>query len=168
MTTLEQMLKILVGRKKEEIFVNELANECRVFCNYLVKQAPNDYVLEKYLEAHKTEQLDRELKDTLFDRMLLYIAKMNPICTKLVDVYTRLSYQHSLFRRKLILLLAILESCSPYFSFFDRVDSPSRLVTFLKLIQETLTFAVISVPSVLLLGPLHVTITVLTRLRGRA
>jgi hypothetical protein len=166
MKTIDQMLSNIIEQEKQEVFVNKLANECRVFCQYLLNQEPNSYVREKYLDAHKTEQVERGLEPTFFDHLLIKIAVMNTTCTKLVDAYTRWVYKQSLFKRKLVLLLAILENCSPYYSSFERADVSRRYIAFLRILQKSFGFTVASIVSALFLVPIHIVSVVLTRIRG--
>lgn len=83
--------------------------ECEVFCRYLIGEAPTAYVVEKY-EAGVKSEVFRQAKPTTFDLKLLQFAAKRPLLTGLADAYSRFFRPNSILRRKLVLLLAILES----------------------------------------------------------
>ena len=93
-----------------------LEAECRRFTAYLLDAAPSPYVIACYVRAHRVtaafEPHDR------FDRVALRLAAWTP---RLADAHARLFVPGSALRRKLVLLLAILETSAPA---FRRVDDP--------------------------------------------
>src|SRR5205823_3568092 len=99
-----------------------LDRECTVFARYLVGESPGGYVLEKYRDAHAKSALADIRVDDAFDRVLLHIALVHPVATKLVDAYTAFFFKTSTVRKKWVLLLAILESAPPAFHLFDSPD----------------------------------------------
>lgn len=84
--------------------------ECRVFTRYLTGSLPNRYISEKYAEVFCSGQpLDPD-PQTEFDSLLLYLATLHPFLTRAVDAFSRFFYTGSAVRKRLIVLLALLES----------------------------------------------------------
>ena len=107
--------------------INQLSDECHVFCKYLINQKPNNYILEKYREGHSASKL----YENRFDKLLIRIARINPSFTKLVDTYARVCFQNSVVRKKLVLLLAILESCAPTHRYLDVADAHGKTIFYI-------------------------------------
>jgi hypothetical protein len=87
--------------------------ECEVFIRYLVGKRPTPYLVSKYREACHTLHLD-ELRPgcAAVEPTLLRMASTHPLLTRLADAYSRVFLPESLLRRRLVLLLAIVESTS--------------------------------------------------------
>ncbi len=83
--------------------------ECRVFCRYLTGQLPDPYISRKYAEAFSPRQpLSRDLQSE-FDALLVRLAVIHPLFTRTVDIFSRIFYTDSTLRKRLVLLLALLE-----------------------------------------------------------
>lgn len=134
--------------------VSALDSECRVFCRYLIGKEPNDYVRRKYRVAHETSSLVRGSSPSS-DPMLVKIARGNPAATRVIDAYARVFRPSALVRKKLVLLVAILESCAPSHSDLDSPDSASIPWLFLKSIERSLTFALLVVVASVVILPLE-------------
>ena len=85
--------------------------ECVVFTGHLLGVAPDAYVKRKYAEAH--DVLGGLAPTDPFDAFLLRFASKHRVCTRLADAYARVFRPGSALRRKLIVLLAILETSPP-------------------------------------------------------
>jgi hypothetical protein len=85
-----------------------LERECRVFTRLLVGQAPTEYVVSKYVEAHRaaTAYTPRDRSD----RWLVAGARRSPVAARLADAHARIFAPRSALRCKLVLLFAILET----------------------------------------------------------
>ncbi len=94
-----------------------LEAECGVFARYLADASPDDAIVAKYVEAHRVRP-ELEARDR-FDRALLALARAGPLATRLADAHARIFARGSALRRKLVLVLAILET-SP--SSFEKID----------------------------------------------
>jgi hypothetical protein len=81
-----------------------------VFCLYLFDKEPTSYVLKKYVEAHESANLKLPKESDLYEDMLIKIAVLGKTFTRIIDTYTSVFSKASLIRKKLILLLAIIES----------------------------------------------------------
>lgn len=105
-----------------------LEAECRRFTAYLLDAPPSPYVIACYVRAHRLtaafEPHDR------FDRVALRLAVRTP---GLADAHARLFAPASALRRKLVLLLAILETSAPAFRRVDDPGPPGALVAWLRL-----------------------------------
>ncbi len=130
---------------------NRLSHECEVFCSYLTGSKPKTYVLEKYLDAH--QKVASYTASAHFDRFLLRFATTGFVFTKLADSYACLLAPASTLRKKLILLLAILESSSPAYRFLDSVDVSNKPVLFLRILQKGLLFVLSIVLAAIVLLP---------------
>jgi hypothetical protein len=56
-------------------------------------------------------------------------------------------------RKKLVVLLAILESCSPTHAYLDSVDSNSVPLLFVRFIRRGVTFALVLLVGILFIVP---------------
>ena len=101
----------------------QLERECRVFTRHLLGTTCGPYVVRKYIEAHELSPLFTNANR--FDALLLRLANAGSLAAKLVDGYACIFAPRSLVRRKLVLLLAILESCAPTSDVIDSVEQGS-------------------------------------------
>jgi len=129
-----------------------LDRECRVFCRYLIGQEPNEYVKQKYRAAHQTSSLRWDPGDTA-EAFLVRVAGIGAWSTKIIDAYTRVFRPFSTVRKKLVLLLAILESCAPTHAYVDSVDSNSISFLFVRFVQKSVTFGLILLVGILFILP---------------
>ena len=96
-----------------------LRSECRTFCRYVLERDADDYVTKKYLEAHYVTSWLGIQKDNRFDQFLIRFANQGPLFARFADSYCRVFRNGALLRRKLVVLLAIVE-CAPHTaSLFD-------------------------------------------------
>ncbi len=144
-----------------------LEHECTVFTYYVIKQKPNSYVLGKYRQAHSIADFACTLETHAFDRLLLHVSATHPLLTKLVDAYTSIFLRSSIVRRKWILLLAILESCSPTYRCFDAPESSSKKFLIMGMIGKGVVFLFSLCLSVVLLMPVRLGFALYGKLVGR-
>ena len=135
-----------------------LDRESLVFCRYLVGEKPNDYIQMKYREAHCNRSLAYMDESTPSDGLLVRIAAISPLTTRIIDSYTRLVHPVSLIRKKLVLLLAILESSAPTHKYMDSVDAISIPAFLLRSVQRFLSFALLSALAILVVFPLDLAV----------
>ena len=95
--------------------------ECVVFGEYLLGSSPDAYVRRKYAEANIV--MAGLAPADPFDAFLLRFAAKHRFCTKLADSYARVFRPGAVLHRKLIVLLAILESSPPS---SRMIDAPLR------------------------------------------
>jgi len=138
-----------------------LVRECALLCAYLVGRPPEEYVTRKYVEAH--HRLSPRLGRETSRDPVLALARRGTLATGLVDGYTRTFRRDSIFRRKLILLVAILECAPSTAAIFEAPPFPSSAVrVMIRLLSPAMAFMVRLVISVPVVGPLDL----VSRLRG--
>lgn len=130
-----------------------LARECDVFVRYLVRVPPDAYIQKKYAQAHSVSP-DYAAAGA-FDRLLLALASSAPLVTSLADSYVSFFARSSALRKKLILLLAILESCAPARGFLDVPDRASLPGLYLRGACRGAFFALRCLGSAIVLLPLQ-------------
>lgn len=129
MINLEDMISRSLDSSSEDRTLGKWDKECSVFTRYLVKQAPNAYVLEKYDLMHR--KIDVEAVD-FHDKLLLKVASKGFFFTRMADGYSRFFRSNSALRKKLAYLMAILEVTPPYYRFYDQADRGGKLGLFIK------------------------------------
>ncbi len=101
--------------------MSPLDRECRVFCRYLIGRPPGLETSATYARYHAA--LGQRLTGDGFDRLLVTVARLSPVLAQPADAYARFFRPRGLLRKKLVLLLAILESCYPSHQQVDAVDA---------------------------------------------
>ena len=134
---------------------SELRRECRVFCRYLVRQEPNDYVQEKYVAYHSRPDAEAARPADRFDRLLLRVSRRSRVTACVADSYASRFHRRSAVRKKLVLLLAILECCPPSFQYIDSPDRGGRAWIFATLFGRGVLFGVTLLVATIAFGPLH-------------
>jgi hypothetical protein len=116
--------------------------ECAVFCRYLTGRQPPEPVLAQYVRAHARRDTTLEPADPIHDALLLRIARRGAVAASFADSYASLFAKRSVLRRKLILLLAILESTGSTHAWVDSVTTPSRSLFLLRSAAAVGAFAI--------------------------
>jgi hypothetical protein len=142
-----------------------LDRECSVFCRYLIGDEPNDYVKRKYREAHRSVSWSRRGTSSS-DELLVSIARIGAPTSHVIDAYARVFRPASLIRKKLILLLAILESCAPSHRYLDSVDSNSLAIFALKSILHFASFVLAVGLGGLVVFPMELAVRGTAKLNG--
>jgi hypothetical protein len=145
---------------------SSLDEECTVFCRYLINETPDRYVLNKYREGHEANPALKAPDSDRLEGLLVRIAKKSPFFANLVDAFTSIFSRFSVFRKKLVLLIAILESYGPLHHHFDSADKSGRLPLFMKMVGRGLLFMGALVLSIVIITPLRV-MAAASKLPGR-
>ncbi|MCI0557750.1 MAG: hypothetical protein MN733_04590 [Nitrososphaera sp.] len=127
--------------------------ECKALGQYLLGCRPNDYIVAKYREAHRVNKTFQSVCP--FDTFLMAVATRGVLATTLVDSYTSLFFRRAVLRRKLILLVAILESCSPTHLYFELRDSEREAIVGIMILWRGIVHSVTIVLAMILLVPVH-------------
>ena len=96
----------------------QLERECVVFAAHLLGVVPDAYVRRKYAEAHC--HLAGLAAVNRFERVLVGVAGRHRRLAAFADAYAALFAPDSVLRRKLVLLLALLETSAPSSAAIDR------------------------------------------------
>ena len=124
-----------------------------MFCRYLAGAAPDSYICAKYADYHRSAGAFTDL--SAFEHATVRLATVHPWLTRVADSYSARFDKCSPLRKKLALLVGILE-CSP--GYFDRIDTAygGNVVTVLFRLAVAVAASVVALAvSLVLLGPLH-------------
>ena len=111
-----------------------LEEECRVFTGYLLGCVPPPYAVQKYADAHLVSPVFS--KGSRFDFFLIRVARTHKSITTVADAYARFFVPAGLLRKKLVLLLAILETCPPSCHLIDAVDRGGKAALLFRLVSK--------------------------------
>lgn len=139
--------------------LDSLAAECATLTRYLTGQAVSPEVATAYRRAHDIGGVCDALAGGVapsLDAALLTMARMSPRAARLADAYATLFARPSLLRRKLVLLLAILESRGDSARAIDAADPGSPAVWIVTAGAEVVAFALRLSASIVLVTPLRV------------
>ena len=139
----------------------ELDLECDVLTRHLLRRAADAYVRTKYRAAHETLPALRA-RDA-FDSFLVRFARRGPLFAKLADAYSALFAPASLLRKKLVVLLAILETSSPSHRLIDAPVGGRPLTALLALGATGISAVLGLVAGSLILLPIRVILSVSSR-----
>jgi NADH dehydrogenase len=153
MKSVSEAVRQLVSAESDGAQARSLDRECIVFMRYFIGQAPTSYVLEKYHEAHVASSIFDDISTNPFDTFLLNLATKHTFFTRLVDAYTAIFAKRFVARKKLVLLLAILETCAPSYLRFEAPDAASGVGVVLKLAGRGVAFALTFLLAILLFAP---------------
>jgi len=127
---INSMIKDSVKGEFDEQQYQLEVRECRVFTKYLIGKRSTAYNEKKYSEfLSKTDTTHLNG----FDKLLSGIAVRSPFFTKICDAYSRFFFQHSLLRKKLGTLFAILETSPVTYRYIDDIGSKNIFVILISL-----------------------------------
>jgi len=138
-----------------------LDRECRVFFHYLCDLEADPYIVAKYCEAH--HKVPVYTPSSGFDQLLVQFAAMRSSFTRMADSYARFFAPRSTLRKKLILLVAILESSPRGSAFLDTVDTENKLLVTVRLLLQGVRFVATLAVGTALLFPCHLAHTLIPR-----
>lgn len=130
-----------------------LDRECEVFCRYLAGVAADDYLRMRYRATHERGAVERAGGACAYDRALVVLARTAPLAARFVDAHARIFAGGGLLRRKLVLVLALLELRAP--ERVDSVTSGSPIGFFVRAAFLAAGFALMLVLSTLVLLPVR-------------
>lgn len=139
-----------------------LDSECAVFSKYLARQVPTPYILAKYREAHQASPKLARQHPSPFDNVLVKLSRKHTATAKLVDAYTALFFRDAMTRKKMVLLIAILESSAPTYPIFDEPEPGGARVFLVRFVMYGIVFALALVLATLMLLPLHLAFELVT------
>lgn len=130
-----------------------LERECDVFARYLSASAPSDYVRERYLAAHAAGVVEPPGGASRFERWVVRRASTATWLARALDAHQRVFANGSLLRRKLVLLLALLEVRAPHADALDTPTGSSRAAMLFVLAWLGVRFALTVALTTLVLAP---------------
>lgn len=169
--TLKPVAKILDTILDEELHgeahTRILTRECRVFSMHLIGRHPDEYVVTRYLHAHRMAVELKHVRLSIFDRILIILASRNPLLSRLVDSYTRVFSPTAHIRKKWILLLAILDIDGSSHSHFDTPRRHGMVQVAFALLLAGISFLLLLVCSSIAFAPLHAACATGAKIRRR-
>ena len=128
--------------------------ECRVFTRYLIGKLPDQYISAKYATAFLPGKPLSEGLQSSFDVLLIRLAVIHPLLTHAVDAFSRFFYTDSTLRKRLIMLLALLESQASTAVEFDYPVKTGIIASILSMVIPLTIFAILFGITTLFLLPL--------------
>ncbi len=129
----------------------DLELECSAFTNYLININPDKYIIEKYIQGHKISSINKETD--FFNALLIKAANRNSFLLKLADAYTSIFYKSAVLRKKLLLLLAIMECCPSTYHHIDTVNKGSAISLYMRMGQKAFLFLMSLLASMIVFLP---------------
>lgn len=133
MKSVKEMIALVVDREKEKQKIDRLLHECKNYTRYLISQEPTTYIQNEYVKAHQRNPALSVDPANRFDEFLVSFSTKGSFAARMVDAYANLFYKNSLLRRKIILMLALLESVAPFAAVFDAPESSNPVGIILRL-----------------------------------
>lgn len=130
--------------------------EGRVFSRYLLGSVADGSILDTYAAAVGSGAAGACPEPGAFDRFLTWMARLNPVATRAVDVYTRYFSTAAPVRKRLILMLAILECHARPYAELDTVDGGGRGLIYLRIGGAALGSMILLVLATVILSPVRV------------
>ena len=131
-----------------------LDQEIDVFCRYLLRKDPDQYVRTCYRKAHDLNVVGSANDSSRFERLIVRIARTAPWWTRLADAHTRV-FGGDLLRKKMVLALGILENSPQFHLAVDSLIYPSRLRFLVAACGAAAFFAMAVVAGMLFFLPLR-------------
>ncbi|MDX1578355.1 MAG: hypothetical protein R3266_07710 [Gemmatimonadota bacterium] len=131
---------------------DRLVRECHSFAWARVGDVPTDDVIEAYRRAHAEAPLD--VRPAGIDAVLIRVGASHPWLARFADAYAALFVRRGLFRTKLVVLLAMLESGAPHHWRFEPPER-SRTGSWARLIWWGLGAGLKALVAILAFGPVH-------------
>lgn len=135
---------------------DRLVSEVELFTQYLTGMPADAYMSSRYCEYHRTaEAAARWSGCSDFDRFLVRFGTCSRWHARLADSYSSLFSRESLFRQKLVLVIALLE-CSPsHYKFMDGGDSDSQAMAVARLAWSAAAIAASAAAAIVVLLPMR-------------
>jgi len=159
----DEMIADLLGDEARALQLRVLSRECDALTGYLIGDTPNDYIRDKYIRAHEVSPELVSGEVSALDRLQMAMAVRSRLACRLADSYSSIFSRGCLLRKKIVLLLAVLESAYPTHRHFDEPQSGGRTILLGRLMLQGMTFVAIFILSSIIFLPL----TLIDRLGGK-
>lgn len=131
-----------------------LAAECGIFTWYLVERPVPADVVDAYLRAHAVSPVTASVSPQALDHAVLCVARIGPRFARAADAFAALAARGGLLRRKLVLLVAILESRGDTVRSIDRARPGSRVAWVAEVAGRALLSLLAVVAATALIAPM--------------
>lgn len=135
--------------------------ECRALTRHLIGMEPSDHIVDRYARGLESDTFREGLRRCSADRILETFGRAGPVGLSLADAWARFFAPAGEFRRRAVLLGAILESAPDTFAAYEPPPA-GRGRAWLVLVGAGLLFGFRLIVAALTIGPLHL----LARIRG--
>ena len=142
---------------------DRLLRECIVFSRYLIGRRPDDYITRKYCAAHDSGR-PLDIECSAIERLLGLVARLHPWMTLATDTYCSFFLRSSVLRKKLVLLLAIMENSPTTHRCVELRRHRSGWLTWAGLIGRVAYSGVLLLLTACTIGPAHVCTAAASRL----
>ena len=145
-----------------------LAAECRAFARHLSDAAPTPYVLECYARLAPGAAHPLPVATEMIERMLLWMGRSGGVKLRMADGYACIARPRSELRRRLILLVAIMENSPSTSAQFNTADEGSLLVVGARMTGAMVVSVLCTAAGIAVIGPVHVASALLAPVRRLA
>ena len=135
--------------------MTSLDREGRVFSRYLLGEVADGRIPDLYRAAVETGTAGPFPELRPFERLLARLARFHPAATRAVDIYARHFFPAAPVRKRLILMLAILESHAVSYAIIDTVDGGGRPLVLVRLVAAGCASLLLLALAVTILTPLR-------------
>lgn len=132
-----------------------IAAECRVFAHLLADTDASPYVQHAYAKLLATSDVSPLVRERLIERALLAVARQGTLAARVADGYARFFLPRSLLRRRLVLMLAILENSPGSERLLNSGDEGSMVGVGVRLMLTGIASVFCSIVGVVIFGPVH-------------
>lgn len=132
----------------------DVAEECRAFAKHLAAVPADDLIIRHYAQSLLARQLD--VPQNAFEALTLRLARRGGFILRLTDGYCGLLHRRGILRRRLILLLAILEQSPTAHAQVHRSRNEHAILAIARLAAIGLTALASLIASIVVLAPAHV------------
>ncbi len=131
-----------------------LTQECDIFCHHLLSYQPSEAIRASYIAGQKGMPSGPDDRNAL-DEFLLRLGRRGGVLLRLADAYSRLARPATLLRRKLILVIAILETSHQSGRIIHADSSATVGRALLRVAFAGLSSVGWTVAAIIFLGPIH-------------
>lgn len=149
----EMLARSMKEKGTDLLHIKSQRKECEILGRYLVNSDVNAYTKEKYIQGHK--KLCIGTANGFIDRLLMKRATKGLFWVGIADVYSSIICRNALIRKKILLMIAILECQQPSYQILDTVEKKHRYWLYLELVKRALVFSANLILSIILIGPFH-------------
>lgn len=140
-----------------------VAREAGVFARYLAGVDASPGITQAYARGHAAMPALVAGAPDRVDRMLVAFARLGPLAARMADGYARFLRPTGLLRQKLVLLFAVLETSPPAHGYLNTAAVGALPVTLARLALTGLGSALAIMAGLVLLGPAHLALALMSR-----